>query len=152
MSVQVNINAPKRMIQDVKNFYDSPKWMGNITKDIKKRIVKNTASGKDWRSRKFRPYSQAYAAKKGSGVDLRDTGAMMDAVSTKVVNSLTGVVFVKAVMGKGGINRAVLAEYHNFGQGFNPVREFMNIPESVVKKLVKQFIDDPVQRIVNRHR
>lgn len=140
------------MIQGVKDFYKSPKWMGNITKDIKKRIIKNTAGGKDFKSRKFKPYSTAYAEKKGGSVDLRDTGAMMDAVTAKVINPITGVVFVKAVMGSGGKNRNILASYHNFGQGFNPVREFMNIPESVTKKLVKQFLDDPVQKIINKFR
>jgi len=152
MSITVNINAPKRMIKDVQDFYKSPKWMGNVTGEIKKRIVKNTSQGKDANSKKFRPYSKAYAKKKGHGVDLNDTGAMMDAVSNKVVNSTTGVVFVKAVMGKGGVNRNILATYHNFGQGKNPVREFMNIPASFLNKIVKLLVDDPVQKIINKHR
>lgn len=152
MSISVNIKAPQRMIDDVKSFYKSTKWMGNITKDIKKRVVKNTASGKDFKSRKFKPYSIAYAKKKGSGVDLRDTGVMMDAVTAKVINALTGVVFIKGASGLSGANRTVIAAFHNFGMGRNPVREFMNIPKSVTKQLVKEFIDDPVQKIINRHR
>lgn len=153
MSISVNISAPKRMIDDIKKFYDSPKWMGDITKAIKKRVLKKTSEGKDYRSKNFKKYSDAYATKKGQRkVDLRKSDAMMNAVTAKVINPLTGVIFIKAAMGNDSKNRAVLAEYHNEGQGNNPVREFMNIPDSATKKLVKEFIDDPVQKIINKHR
>ena len=153
MSVTINISAPKKMIKDVEDFYKETAWMANIVEAIRDKIKENTSEGKDYRSRNFHKYSNAYAKRKGqTKVDLELSGTMMKSVKAHVVNPLTGIVYVKANMGSDGKNRAVLAEYHNYGQGRNPEREFMNVSEKFKDKVVKKYIDDEVQKIINKHR
>ena len=153
MGVTINIEQPKRMIKEVEDFFNQTDWMAHIVEDIREKILANTSSGKDYMSKNFEKYSDTYATKKGQKkVDLKVTETMIKAITAKVITALTGMVHIKPNIGPEGRNRNVIAGFHNFGDGRNPVREFMNIPESFKDKLVKKYIDDEILKITRKYR
>ena len=153
MGVTVNIKEPLNMIKEAREYFDKTIWMDKITKEIRLLIRKNIREGKDYQGKAFHKYSNSYAKKKGSTtVNLQVSRAMVNAISSRVINALHGLVWVKPNMGPEGGNRSVIAGFHNFGDGRNPVREFMNIEKTELDNLVKKYLDDEIQKIINRNR
>ncbi len=145
MSVSINgLGETRAMLNNVERFLLSTKPMKLIVRDVRDRIKERTASGKDYKNVTFEPYSKAYAKrKKKTVVDLDDTGKMLKALKTKVINPKHGRVFIKG-------NRAIIANIHTTGTGKQPEREFMNITKTAEAKIVKEHYDDPLLRILGR--
>jgi len=133
--------------------------MQNVVDDIKDLITNKTADGKDYMGKKFTRYSASYAKKKGVGrgdVDLRASGAMLNSIMARVDSPKHGRVEV--------LNKPLIAQYHNQGGskvrflpgakviegGQPPKREFMNISDSALGKLVKKHFDDVIMKILGR--
>ncbi len=145
MTVTINgLGETRAMLNKVERFLLSTKPMKLIVEDVKEVIERKTESGKDYRGHKFEPYSEAYAKrKKKTVVDLDDTGKMLRALKTKVINPKHGRVFIKG-------NRAIIANIHTTGTGKMPQREFMAITKSGEAKIVKKRYDDPLLKILRR--
>lgn len=130
-------------IKAVLAHFESVKPMENICNDVKDRVLKRTATGKDYRNRKFPPYSPAYAARKGSSkVNLRLSGEMLNSIRVKVIHPQKGEVRVRS--------KELIANIHNQGIGKQPQREFMDIPETALQKIVNEHHDDVIQKILGR--
>ena len=118
MSISADIRAPLRMIQEVETFYTKTTWMQHIVEAIRDRVKKNTFEGKDYKSKSFKKYSDAYSKRKGQRkVDLEVTQTMVDAITTKVITALKGKVFVKGVMGPDGKTGISLPVITTLGRG-----------------------------------
>jgi len=128
--------------------------MANICKDVKKRILQRTDFGRDYRNRKFVPYSKKYAKRKGFGrssVDLKLTGTMLGAIQTRVVNPKHGQVLVTSKAMAGTIAKSdMIAQIHTTGTGKQPRREFMNITKTALQEFVNEHYDDEIMRILGR--
>ncbi len=145
MTVKVTgLGETRAMLNRVERFLLSAKPMKLIVEDVKEVIERKTASGKDYRGHKFESYSEAYAKrKKKTKVDLNDSGEMLGALKTKVINPKHGRVFIRG-------NRAIIANIHTTGTGKQPERDFMNITKTGEAKIVKKRYDDPLLRILGR--
>ena len=138
------IRESASIFRNVEAFLQSTRPMEGIVKDIEEGIEKKTRTGKDYRGRKFAPYSAQYKKrKKKAKVDLRDTGEMLDSMKSKVINPKHGVVEIRG-------KREIIAQIHTTGTGKQPQREFMNITKSALSKLVKKHYDDKIMRILGR--
>lgn len=128
--------------------------MINICDDVKERIEEKTAAHKDYRSRRFAPYSKAYAKRKGvsrGAVDLRRSGTMLGALDARALNPRHGRVWIKSRSMPGTKAKSdMIAQIHTTGTGKQPQREFMNIPESVLQKIVNKRHDDVIMRLLGR--
>jgi hypothetical protein len=140
------ITETMRMLKSVEAFLNDPQPMQNIVDDVKDKITERTDRGLDYRGYSFHPYSKSYAKKKGKKkVDLRDTGQMMNSIGAEVINPHHGKVWVKS--------HVLIAQLHNKGgkdPGRPPVREFMNMTKTAILKLQKQYIDDPLMKLMGR--
>ncbi len=145
MTISINgLRETRAMLNKVERFLLSTKPMKLILKDVKERIEDRTAKGKDYKNRKFEPYSEAYAKrKKKTTVDLDDTGEMLDALKTRVISPKHGVVEIKG-------RRAIIANIHTTGTGKMPERKFMAITKTGEAKIVKKRYDDPLLKILRR--
>ena len=157
MTVEIKgANELIAVFREIEDFLKDEKPMQGIVDDIADLVQTKTEKGLDYRSRKFEPYSPAYAKKKGtSRANLKDTGKMLDAIDTKVLNANHGKVFVesRSYTGKGKRARTdMVAQIHNTGTGKQPEREFMNITPSALKKLKKKHYDDPLLKITRKTR
>lgn len=133
---------------------DSLVPMQNICDDVQKRIEENTAAHKDYRSRRFARYSEKYAKRKGvstGAVDLHDSGTMLGSLDAKALNPRHGRVWIKSGPMPGTkANTDMIANIHTTGTGNQPQRDFMNIPDSVLQKIVNKHHDDVIMRILGR--
>ena len=137
-----------RTFRNIEKFLQSKKPMTAIAKEVKETILKKTEKGHDYMGRRFEPYSEAYAKrKKKKTVNLKDSGKMLKAITTKVVTPSHGRVYIKFA---GSPNRQIIANIHNTGTGKMPEREFMNLSDSAIKKLAKKHYDDPIMKILGR--
>lgn len=145
MTIKVTgLSETRRMLNNIERFLRSTKPMKAITKDVKKRVEERTAKGRDYKNRKFEPYSPAYAKrKKKKLVNLDDTGEMLGALRTKVISPKHGRVLIKG-------RRAIIANIHTTGTGKQPLREFMAITKTGEAQIVKKHYDDPLLRILGR--
>ena len=151
---KTGIEDTRRQLRRINDLLDSNEPMKNICKDVEKRILKRTDSGRDYRNRKFAPYSTKYAKRKGVGqssVDLRLTGTMLGAIETRVINPKHGQVLVmsKAMTGTSAKSN-MIAQIHTTGTGKQPRREFMNITNKALQDFVKKHYDDEIMRILGR--
>ena len=157
MSVRVTgTGACMAELKEIERFMESPNPMTGIVEDIKASVLEKTSAGHDYRGRNFEAYSDAYKDKrKKKGLttkpDLKVTGTMLNAITTKVVNPRHGQVFV-APDSEGRINADMLANIHNTGTGKQPKREFMNVTPNAVQVLTKKHYDDPILEIVRKYR
>jgi hypothetical protein len=141
------LDAVRKRFKSVNDFFNSKAPVQSIVSEIKEGILTKTAQGHDYMGRNFKPYSKAYAKKKGSSrVDLRGTGEMMDSVDTEVTDPRHGRVFIRGA-------RALIAQFHNKGgprAGRPPMREFFNISKSALQKLWTKYRDDVLMRLLGR--
>lgn len=143
----------RRAFRKIEEFLRSTKPMEGIVADIKETILNKTGGGHDYMGRNFKPYSKAYAKKKGtSRPDLRVSGAMLGAIKTKVLAPRHGQVYVASEGTSGNANTDMLAQIHNTGTGKQPRREFMNLSKSAVQQLKKKHIDDPLLQLAREAR
>lgn len=145
MSISINgLRETRAMLNNVERFLRSTKPMKAITEDVKERVEERTAKGRDYKNRKFKPYSLAYAKKKKKTlVNLKDSGEMLGALRTQVINPKHGRVLIKG-------RRAIIANIHTTGTGKQPERDFMNITKTGEAKIVKEHYDDPLLKILRR--
>ena len=152
MAVEANIKitgltGTRRKLAEVEAILNSREPMSNIVNDVRARILDRTSRGLDYMGRRFAPYSKAYAKRKKSGkVDLKQSGEMLDSIQSTVISPQRGEV---AVMSS---RRQVIANIHNTGTGKHPKREFMNIPMSALREIVKRHIDDKILEVAKRLR
>lgn len=146
MSVQVRgVIEARAKFQKIEAFLASPVPMRGIVKDMKEKILTDTARGHDYRGRNFEPYSAAYAKKKGTKrPNLYLSGRMLGAIRAEVVDPRHGAVFVASESESGGASTAMLAQIHTTGTGKQPQREFVNITPNALKVFVKKHYDDPI--------
>lgn len=137
--------AVQAQLKAVSDFLQSPAPMQHIVDDVKDLVLDKTARGLDYMGRSFKPYSKAYAKRKGkTKPDLRNTGQMLDAVTAKVQDAGHGSVFIRDA------GAAQIGQYHNAGTKKMAKREFMNISQSAVDKLAKKYFDDEIRKILGR--
>ena len=146
INISGHLETAKRF-RDVANFLNSTKPMQRIVDSIKEGILVKTAKSHDYMGRNFKPYSKAYAKKKGSSrVNLRVSGEMMDSIDAEATDPRHGKVSI-------GGDRALIALFHNKGgprPGRPPQREFFNVSKSAIQNLAKKHIDDPIMKLLGR--
>lgn len=153
MSVEIRGDREiKSMLKNVEAFLKSTKPIKGIVEDVERGVEEKTEAGKDYRGRRFVPYSAPYAKKKGTTkVDLRKSGLMMGSLKTEVLNPKHGRVKIQPVRYKKGKAKTdMISQIHTTGTGKQPQREFMNITKSALAKLVKKHYDDEIMRILGR--
>jgi len=155
MSIKITgIKESVRTFRRIESLLKSKEPMEGVIEDVKKRIEERTAAGKDYRGRRFDPYSEAYAKrKKKTRVDLRDSGLMLESLTTKVINPRHGRVFIKPAKysrKKGKARTDMVAQIHTTGSGKQPHREFVNITNNALNEMVKKHYDDRILRILGR--
>ncbi len=145
MSVQIKgIADAIAPFKSIEAFLASKKPMQGFCDGVRERILDKTAKGQDYRSRRFKPYSKAYAKKKGSKhVNLRITGKMLDSIKSLAISPEHGKVWVQP-RSHGKLNADMLANIHTTGTGKQPQREFMNISAAGISELVKKHYNDPI--------
>jgi len=153
MSVKVTGTIEiKNIFKAIDDFLGSKKPMEDFCEGIKERILKKTAQGEDYKSRRFKPYSEAYAKRKGTRhVNLKVTGKMLNAIKSEAISPTQGRVWVEGES-HGRIRCDMLAQIHTTGTGKQPQREFMNISQTGVKELVKKYFDDPLLELAREAR
>jgi len=148
--MSVEITGVAEAIAPFKNieaFLSSKKWMQDFCDGVRERILDKTARAQDYRSRKFKPYSKAYAKRKGSRhVNLRVTGKMLDSIKSLAISPEHGKVWVQP-RSHGKLNADMLAQIHSTGTGKQPQREFMNISAAGIGELVKKHYNDPIMEL-----
>jgi len=155
MTINVTgIEEIRRQIHGINQLLDSNMPMKNICKDVEKRILERTDSGRDYKNLKFAPYSEKYAKRKRVGrssVDLRLTGTMLGAIETRVLNPHHGQVLItsKAMAGTSA-KSDMIAQIHTTGTGKQPRREFMNITKTALQEFATKHYDDEIMRILGR--
>lgn len=141
-------------LRRINQLLDSNRPMEKICKDVEKRILDRTDSGRDFRNRKFYPYSEKYAKRKRvsrSSVDLRLTGTMLGAIETRVLNPRHGQVLVTSrAMAGTSAKSDMIAQIHTTGTGKQPQRDFMNVTPKALQDFVKKHYDDEIMRILGR--
>lgn len=154
MSVKITgVAEAKRTFGKIEEFLASPKPMAGVVEDIKERILTNTAASHDYRGRNFKPYSTAYAKKKGTTrPDLCVSGRMLGALKARVVDPRHGQVFVASEQESGRASTAMLAQIHTTGTGKQPQREFLNITPNALQVIKKKRYDDPILELVRQMR
>jgi hypothetical protein len=155
MSIKImGINEVRRQIREIDHFLSSNKPMDNVCKDVEKRILKRTESGRDYRNMKFAAYSAKYAKRKGVGqgdVDLKLTGTMLGAIETKVINPRHGQILVTSKAMAGTVAKSdMVAQIHTTGTGKQPKREFMNITKKALQDFVNKHYDNKIMKILRR--
>lgn len=155
MTIKITgIEETRRQLRELNHFLNSNKPMDNVCKDVEKRILERTEFGRDYRNRKFAPYSKKYAKRKGVGrssVDLRLSGTMLGAIETRVLNPHHGQVLITSrAMAGTSAKSDMIAQIHTTGTGRQPRREFMNITKIALQKFVTKHYDDEVKRILGR--
>ena len=148
MSVEIKgIDEAIAPFKNIEAFLSSKKPMQGFCDGARERILDKTARAQDYRSRKFKPYSKAYAKKKGSKhVNLRVTGRMLDAIKSLAISPEHGKVWVQP-RSHGKLNADMLAQIHSTGTGKQPQREFMNISAAGIGELVKKHYNDPIMEL-----
>jgi phage gpG-like protein len=135
-----------KMLKSVEEFLKSPKPMEGVVGEVKQIVLDKTGRGLDYMGRRFKPYSKAYAKKKGkTRVDLRDTGDMLDSIKAEVITPNHGQVKVT--------RHELIAQFHNLGgpkSGRPPERRFMDLAKSAVLNLAKKYFDEPIQKLLGR--
>jgi len=140
-----------KMLKGVEDFLNSTAPMEATVKDVKERVLDLTDRGLDYRGRSFEPYSDSYKKtrkKEGLGTkpNLRVTGEMLDGMKAEVINANHGTVKLTGRM-------ALIGQFHSQGgprAGRPPKREFMDITDSGLAKIVKKNFDDPLMKIMGR--
>lgn len=148
------IDEVRRQLREIDHFLGSNKPMKNICKDVEKRILKRTDSGRDYKNLKFAPYSEKYAKRKRVGrssVDLKLTGTMLRAIETRVINPRHGQILITSQAMAGTIAKSdMIAQIHTTGTGKQPKREFMNVTKTALQEFVNEHYDDEIKRILGR--
>jgi len=154
MSVEIRgIDEARAVFQSIDDFLGSKKPMQGFCDDVKQRILTKTATGQDYMSRRFKPYSKAYEKKKKQWklVNLRVSGRMLDNISAQVISPEHGRVAVKR-RAHGKITTDMLANIHSTGTGKQPQREFMNISQVGIKELVDKHYNEPLKKLAQATR
>jgi hypothetical protein len=142
----------QNVFRSIDEFLGSKEPMEKFCEGIKERILQKTAEGKDYKSRKFKAYSKAYAKRKGTThVDLKVTGKMLGALKSKATSPTQGRVWIEGES-HGRICCDMLAQIHTTGTGKQPQREFMNISQTGVKELTKKHFNDPLLELARATR
>lgn len=148
------IDEVRRQLRQINQLLDSNRPMENICKDVKKRILERTDSGRDYKNLKFAPYSEKYAKRKRVGrssVDLKLTGTMLGAIETRVINPKHGQVLITSrAMAGTSAKSDMIAQIHTTGTGRQPKREFMNITKTALQEFVNEHYDDEIMSILGR--
>jgi hypothetical protein len=148
LSVEIRgINEALAPFKSIESFLSSKKPMRGFCDGVRERILEKTEKGQDYMSRKFKPYSKAYAKRKGSKhVNLRVTGRMLTAIKSLAVTPDHGKIWIQP-RSHGKINADMLANIHSTGTGKQPQREFMNISATGIGELVKKHYNDPIKEL-----
>lgn len=137
------IQETKAQIRAILNHLESSEPMQKICEDVKERVLKRTAASRDYRNRKFTPYSAKYARRKGSTkVDLRVTGEMLDSIKARALNPRRGIIEVTA--------KQLIANIHAQGIGKQPQRDFFDITPTALQEFVTKHHDDKIMEILGR--
>lgn len=145
----------REQLRRISDFLKSENPMRLVCLDVAERILHRTESGRDYKNRKFAPYSIKYAKRKKVGISdvtLRLSGTMLGAIEIRVVGPLHGQVLVMAKSMPGGTSARsnMIAQIHTTGTGKQPKREFMNITPTALQQFVKKYYDDEIMRILGR--
>jgi len=137
----------------IEAFLKSETPMKETVIDVKRAILELTESGKDYRGRKFAPYSKGYAKRKGTKhVDLRLSGRMLRALTAETISPTRGRVEVKARPSSGTADTKMIAQIHTTGTGRQPQRDFLDITKNRQNQIIKKNYDDPLLEIARRFR
>ena len=155
MTIKVTgIDEVRRQINGINHLLNSEEPMRRICEDVENRILERTERGRDYKNRKFSPYSTKYAKRKGVGqssVDLKLTGTMLGAIETRVLNPHHGQVLVMSKSMAGTSAKSdMIAQIHTTGTGRQPRREFMNITKKALQEFLEEHYDNEIMRILGR--
>lgn len=144
MGVNISgVQETKAQLRAILNHLESSEPMQNICEDVKERVLKRTKAGRDYRNRKFAPYSTKYARRKGSTkVNLRVTGEMLDSMKARAISARRGVVELTT--------KELIANIHTQGIGKQPQRNFMDITPTALQEFVTKHHDDEIKKILGR--
>jgi phage gpG-like protein len=139
----------RQKLVQLRNFLkdgDAQVWdkIGGIAVDL---VQKRTASGRDIKDQSFKPYSKAYAEKKGSHfVNLTVSGKMLDSIRKQSFRNKVRIYFLKRTRAGAKVSNYDLARIHQFGARAGrkhnakiPQREFMGLSKSDLIKLAAKF-------------
>jgi hypothetical protein len=148
MSVEIRgVTDAIAPFKNIESFLSSKKPMQGFCDGVRERILEKTAKGEDYKSRKFKPYSKAYAKRKGSKhVNLKVTGKMLDAIKSQAISPERGKIWVQP-RSHGKLNADMLAQIHSTGTGKQPQREFMNVSDRGISELIKKHYNDPIKEL-----
>jgi hypothetical protein len=148
------ITENSALFDAIERFLRSPDPMKETLIEIKKAVLELTEAGKDYRGRKFAPYTPEYAKRKGSKfVNLRDTGKMLRSMTAEVISPTRGKVEIKArKVYSGRADTKMIAQIHTTGTGKMPQRDFMDVTDNRKNKIIKKTYDDPLFEIARRFR
>jgi len=146
MKVRLNRAAYNRVMHNLlRHLQEKDNSFAKGLADIAiKGIVARTKGGIDIAGQRFKPYSKAYAKKKGtSSANLVSSGRMISrsGFDYEVLGGNGRIyirIYVPAKMHRGGADHYTLASVHNFGMrsgrgsGFNmPKREFFGLDKKI---------------------
>lgn len=106
------------------------------------RILTRTSQGKDVNDNGFAPYSSGYAKRKGSYVDLFNTGAMLGAVEHKTKSE------TQTDIGIYSSEEAEIASYHEQGTDTMPQRRFIGLSGNDQDDMVETIVNDPIAELM----
>jgi len=155
MTIEISgVDELRWQLRRINQLLDSNEPMKNICKDVEKRILDRTDSGRDYKNRKFAPYTREYARKKRvsrGSVNLRLTGTMLGAIETRVLNPRHGQILIMSrPMARTSAKSDMIAQIHTTGTGKQPKREFLNITKTALQEFVNEHYDKEIMRILGR--
>ena len=137
------VQETKAQLNAIIAFLESTEPMQKICEEVKERILKRTKASRDYRNRKFAPYSTKYAKRKGSTkVNLRVSGEMLDSMKARAISARRGVVELLA--------KELIANIHTQGIGKQPQRDFFDITKTALQEFVNEHYDKEIMRILGR--
>ena len=149
LTVKSNVKSIQKSLDRFFNKFPNitRKGLAQASFQLKSIIRELTSAQKDFRRRRFAPYSEAYlkrleAEGKSQKVDLFFTGRMLGAITTKVHSSRKASVF---------FNNAEMRTRALFNQVLNePKREFFGFDkrtEKIIKNQFVKFMEKEIRRM-----
>lgn len=158
-----NIIPTRKIFQDIQKHMKSRVPMTGIVKDVEIEIKKKTKKGLSFKNTAFIRLTPIYKKRKSklglsSKPDMSFTGHMLRSMKKKVVSATHGKVFISEqnyprnpkTGQRPRIDTKTLANIHNTGAGRMPKRTFMDINKTFKKKLLQQWYDKPILKILGR--
>ena len=103
-------------------------------------IYLRTLQGKDVNGSDFPAYTPGYSGAHGkTTVNLVDTGTMLNAMTQKVLNNTTAMIYFLNITERNGELVQNIAKWHNTGAGKQPQREFFGLNDFDFKEIAKKY-------------